>query len=140
MKKRDLHTMLQYELLILPAFLLYIVFCGFPFFHTFFYSITNYNKYHIQDYHIVGLVNYANVFKMSMLKLALQNSVKYALLMTFFQSLLAIPLAVLLNRKVKMRNIYRTGFFCLPCLAHWLWVIYGIYLWRRQKKGLSISF
>lgn len=136
MEKRNLRDLVQYEMLIVPALLLYIVFCGFPFLHTFYYSITNYNKYHINDYHVVGFINYLHVFKMSMLKVSLLNSIKYALLMTLFQSLAAIPLAVLLNRKLRLRNLYRMSFFLpamfSPLVVGFLWNI----LMAPADKGL----
>ena len=115
MKNRHWKTHLQYELLVLPALALYIVFCGFPFVHTFFYSVTNFNKYHVHDYHWVGLANYLQVGRLSMLRAALSNSIRYAFFMTLFQSLLAIPLAVLLNARLRLRNLYRMLFF-LPAM------------------------
>lgn len=140
MRKRSLKTTIQYELLVLPALLLYLVFCGFPFLHTFYYSITNFNKYHIHDYEVVGFVNFVNVFKLSMLKQSLLNSIKYAFFMTLFQSLLAIPLAVLLNRKLRLRNLYRMAFFLpamfSPLVVGFLWNI----MMAPADRGLINNF
>ena len=67
------------------------------------------------------------VFKMAELKLALLNSIKYAFYMTFFQSLIAIPLAVLLNRKIKGSNFFRAAFFLpamfSPLVMGFLWQV-----------------
>lgn len=131
---------IQYEMLVMPALALYLIFCGFPFLHTFYYSITNFNKYHVHDYQVVWFVNYLNVFKMSMLKQSLLNSIKYAIFMTLFQSLLAIPLAVLLNRKMKLRNLYRMAFFLpamfSPLVVGYLWNI----LLAPADRGLINNF
>lgn len=127
MKLKQLKKDLQYETLLLPAFILYLVFVIIPFIVTFFFSITNYNKYHINNYHIVGLKNYLQILDIPMLKVALVNSLKYALLMTFFQSLIAIPLSSLLNRKMKLSNFYRAAFFLpamfSPLVMGFLWQV-----------------
>ena len=127
MKLKQLKKDLQYEALLLPAFILYLVFVIIPFIVTFFFSITNYNKYHINNYHIVGLKNYLQILDIPMLKVALVNSLKYALLMTFFQSLIAIPLSSLLNRKMKLSKFYRAAFFLpamfSPLVMGFLWQV-----------------
>ena len=127
MKLKQLKKDLQYEALLLPAFILYLVFVIIPFIVTFFFSITYYNKYHINNYHIVGLKNYLQILDIPMLKVALVNSLKYALLMTFFQSLIAIPLSSLLNRKMKLSNFYRAAFFLpamfSPLVMGFLWQV-----------------
>lgn len=117
----------QYQVLLVPALVLYILFVTIPFVTTLFFSVTNYNSYHLAEYQVIGFRNYAQVFQMAMLKKAIFNSIKYALLMTFFQSLIAIPLAVLLNRKIKGSNLYRAAFFLpamfSPLVMGFLWQV-----------------
>lgn len=124
---RSLKETLQLEALLIPALTLYILFVAVPFFSTFYFSITNYNRFHLIDYTVIGLRNYLMVFKMSALRLALLNSIKYAFFMTFFQSLIAIPLAVLLNRKIKGTNFFRAAFFLpamfSPLVMGFLWQV-----------------
>lgn len=126
-KYKSLKTTLKYQSLIIPALVLYILFVTYPFFSTIYYSFTNYNKYHIFDFNIVGFVNYFRMFDINILKVALLNSIKYAFFMTFFQSLIAIPIAVFLNRKMKMTNFYRAAFFLpamfSPLVMGYLWQI-----------------
>ncbi|MDD7266763.1 MAG: sugar ABC transporter permease [Lachnospiraceae bacterium] len=126
-KKKQRKEMLKFQSLLLPALILYILFVAIPFFTTFFFSITNYNKYHPIEYSIVGFRNYSQIFKMDMLKIAMGNSIRYALLMTFFQSLIAIPLAVILNRKLRGRNVFRAAFFLpamfSPLVMGFLWQV-----------------
>lgn len=114
-RKQKFKIALQYEILIVPALVLYILFCGVPFIATFLYSVTDYNIYNLKDYGFAGLSNYIKVFETSVIKTALLNSIWYALAMTFFQSLIAIPLAVLLNNKIPGRNFMRAGWF-LPAM------------------------
>ncbi len=124
--KKD-KTAVQFQILLIPALLLYILFVAYPFFSTFYYSITNYNKFHINNFQIIGFKNYLRIFDIKMLGIALKNSIIYALSMTFFQSLIAIPLAVILNRKMKLVNFYRAAFFLpamfSPLVMGFLWKI-----------------
>jgi len=126
-KMKTVVTQLKYQILLIPALTLYILFVAVPFVTTLFLSVTNYNRYHVVDYSVVGLKNYMQIFQIDMLKTALGNSIEYALLMTFFQSAIAIPLAVLLNRKIRGKNLYRAAFFLpamfSPLVMGFLWQI-----------------
>lgn len=126
-KLREFNETWKFQSLLIPALILYILFVALPLVSTFYYSITNYNKYHINDYNIIGLKNYLQILNIDMLKRALFNSIKYAILMTFFQSLIAIPLAALLNRKLRLSNIYRAAFFLpamfSPLVMGFLWKV-----------------
>lgn len=96
---------------ILPALLIYVVFSILPFLYTIFYSFTDYTDLHPTDLHFTGLANYIKVFNTPIMKTAIKNSVIYAILLTGFQILFGLPLAVLLNMKLKTRNFLRSVFF-----------------------------
>ena len=49
-----------------PAMLSILVFTCLPIAYTVFISFTNYNLYHITDYNMVGLNNYATIFTSSL--------------------------------------------------------------------------
>lgn len=74
----------------------------------------------------VGFKNYIKVFNTPIMKVAIKNSVIYALTLTAFQTLFALPLAVLLDKKLKTRNLLR-GVFFFPAVFSSL--IIG-YLWN----------
>ncbi len=139
-KYRQIKQTFQYQSLLVPALVLYILFVAIPFFTTFFFSITNYNRYHPVDYVVVGFRNYAQVFQMDMLKVAMLNSIKYAIFMTFFQSLIAIPLAVILNRKLIGKNFFRAAFFLpamfSPLVMGFLWQV----MMGPKETGLINQF
>ncbi|MCI5722905.1 MAG: sugar ABC transporter permease [Erysipelotrichaceae bacterium] len=126
---------IQFQSMVIPALVLYCIFVALPIITTFYFSITNYNKFHIIDYIIVGLKNYGQIFKIEMLKTALVNSGKYAIFMTLFQSLIAIPLAVFLNKKIRFSNLYRVLFF-LPAMFSPL--VMG-YLWQVMLSPGNIG-
>lgn len=64
----------------------------------------------------VGLDNYVKMFSDGDIWQALLNTFKYAIVEVPFSIAIALVLAVLLNRKMKGRSIYRTIFF-LPMVA-----------------------
>ena len=64
----------------------------------------------------VGMENYINVFGDSEVWQATLNTFKYAIIEVPFSIIIALVLAVLLNKKIKGRGIYRTIIF-LPMVA-----------------------
>lgn len=111
---------------LLPAFAIYAVFCILPFLFTFYYSFTNYTDMNPVNLEWVGLKNYIKVFDTPLMMTAITNSVIYAILLTGFQVILGLPLAAVLNQKLKTRNLLRMFFF-FPAVFSSL--IVG-YLWK----------
>lgn len=111
---------------ILPAFAIYAVFCILPFLYTFYYSFTNYTDMNPVNLELVGFRNYVRVFNTPVMMTAIKNSVIYAILLTSFQVILGLPLAAVLNQKLKTRNLLRMIFF-FPAVFSAL--IVG-YLWK----------
>lgn len=64
----------------------------------------------------IGLENYKKMFADEAVWQALWNTFKYAIVEVPFSIIIAIVLAVLLNRKMKGRTVYRTIYF-LPMVA-----------------------
>ena len=111
-KKMQAGTLGKYFLIfILPAMAIYVVFSILPFLYTVFYSFTDYTDMNPVHLNFVGLKNYIKVFETPLMRLAIKNSVIYALTLTTLQTVLALPLAVVLNRKLKSKNILRAVFF-----------------------------
>lgn len=111
-KRYDVNSLGKYFLLfILPALVIYILFSILPFLYTIFYSFTDYTDMNPTNLHFVGLKNYLKVFDTPVMITAIKNSVIYAILLTGFQTILALPLAVILNKKLKTRNLLRAMFF-----------------------------
>lgn len=111
-KKFNVNSLGKYFLIfILPALVIYILFSILPFLYTIYYSFTDYTDMNPVNLQFVGLKNYLKVFDTPMMITAIKNSVIYAILLTGFQTILALPLAVILNKKLKTRNILRAVFF-----------------------------
>ena len=111
---------------ILPALAIYAVFCILPFLFTFYYSFTNYTDMNPINLKWVGLKNYIKVFNTPLMMTGIKNSVIYAILLTSFQVIFGLPLATVLNQKLKTRNLLRMVFF-FPAVFSSL--IVG-YLWK----------
>ena len=73
----------------------------------------------------VGLANYQKVLSSSETWQSLWNTIKYALIEVPFGIVIALLLAVLLNKKIAGRSIYRTIFFlpmvCAPAAVAMVW-------------------
>ncbi|MBR1659231.1 MAG: sugar ABC transporter permease [Oscillospiraceae bacterium] len=73
----------------------------------------------------VGLANYAAVLKASETWQSLLNTIKYALIEVPFGVIIAMVLAVFLNKKLKGTSTYRTIFFlpmvCAPAAVAMVW-------------------
>lgn len=111
-KRREAGTLGHYFLIfIMPALIIYILFSIVPFLYTFYYSFTDYTDMNPVNLSFVGLKNYIKVFDTSLMRIAIKNSVIYAILLTGLQTLLGLPLAVVLDKKLKSRNILRAVFF-----------------------------
>lgn len=96
---------------IMPALVIYLLFSITPFLFTIYYSFTDYTDMNPIDLHFVAFKNYLKVFQTPLMWKAIKNSVIYALLLTGFQTILGLPLAVVLNKKLKSRNLLRAMFF-----------------------------
>ena len=100
-----------FVIFILPALIIYLLFSITPFLYTIYYSFTDYTDMNPINLHFVGLKNYILVLQTPVMLAAIKNSVIYAILLTGFQTLLGLPLAFVLNQKLKSRNLLRAVFF-----------------------------
>ncbi|MDO4619381.1 MAG: sugar ABC transporter permease [Lachnospiraceae bacterium] len=73
----------------------------------------------------VGLANYAAVIQAPETWQSFWNTIKYAIIEVPFGIIIALILAVLLNKKIKGRSVYRTIFFlpmvCAPAAVAMVW-------------------
>lgn len=100
-----------FVIFILLALIIYLLFSITPFLYTIYYSFTDYTDMNPINLHFVGLKNYIKVLQTPVMLAAIKNSVIYAILLTGFQTLLGLPLAFVLNQKLKSRNLLRAVFF-----------------------------
>lgn len=134
MKKRRLKQAFQYEIFLVPAFLAFTLFTIVPLIKTIMYSVTDFNGVN-HEYHFVGLKNFITVFQDQMMRHSLFNTIFYTFCTMLLINLLAIPLAVFLDKKTKIKSLERAVFF-FPSIVSGLLLgyIWG-YILSPMKTG-----
>nr|WP_300824897.1 sugar ABC transporter permease [uncultured Schaedlerella sp.] len=102
---------LPYLCFILPAFLVYTVLMLYPMLQAVGLSFTDWKGVTFENLHFVGLKNYLDVFSDKQIIISITNTVVYAIAVPIAVTILAIPLSVALNSKMKTSNIQRAAFF-----------------------------
>lgn len=134
-KKFKIKSNLPYILMALPAVVLFVTFFIIPLIFTGRYSFYNWTNYS-QDITFTGLDNYKAIFKDATLFIGVKNSLIYAFSTVILQSFIALPVAVLLNKKFKGRNFFRALFFCPAVLST---LVVG-YLWKYLLSASDYGF
>jgi len=106
------------QLFLLPIAAVFLLLFVVPLGQSVWYSLTDFNGYS-REMHFVGLRNYARAFTDSSMLASLGFTFFYAISTTVIVTLLAIPLAVVLNEKFFGRNFVRAVFFfpAIPSVA-----------------------
>lgn len=103
----------------------------YPFFASFYYSLTYYNVFKPPMF--VGLDNYRDLFADKLFWLSLYNTAYYTFFSISLGTVLAIVIAMLLNMKVEFRPLYRTIYYLpsvTPAVANaivWAWLFNPLY-------------
>ncbi|HJD47618.1 MAG TPA: sugar ABC transporter permease [Candidatus Mediterraneibacter norfolkensis] len=101
---------MSYMPVIAIALVLFTVFFIIPAVYSFYFSLTDWNGYSL-EYNFIGLDNFAKVFQDT----DLLNSVKFTMIYTVAVNATTIPfsifLAILLTRKLRGVNFFRSVFF-----------------------------
>lgn len=92
-----------------PALIAYTLFVIVPLVLSFRYAFTNWDG--INEAHWVGFANFTTAFKDRAMKTAFSNTFSFAALVTGIVTVLAIPLAVVLNGSMRTKNLQRAVFF-----------------------------
>ena len=109
-----------------------IIFFGYAFIRSFYFSFTDYNLFRAPNF--VGFSNYIRLFNEYLFSRAFQNTITFSLIVTLTQTFLALILAVVLNRKIRGIKIFRTIYY-LPSVTSSV-VITLIFMWLFQRRGV----
>lgn len=109
-----------------PAFSAFTLFVIFPFVHGVFLSFTNWDGLNTGRETFVGLLNYQTIFKDLNFLYSLWRTVLYSGLNIVAINVVAFSLALLVTQQLKLKNVYRAGFF-MPNLIGGL--VLG-YIWQ----------
>ena len=111
-------------LFVAPTMIGLIVLNFYPFFNTIYQSFCKTGDFG-RGNKFVGLVNYQTVLSRAETWQSLWNTIKYAIIEVPFGIVIALLLAVLLNKKIAGKSIYRTIFFlpmvCAPAAVAMVW-------------------
>lgn len=102
---------IPYLMFIIPAFIVYTVLTIYPLIQTLGLSFTNWDGYSMDNLKFIGLENYRDLFSDRAMKSALINTCFYSIVFPIIVTILAIPLSLALNSKMKTRNFQRAVFF-----------------------------
>ncbi len=91
-----------------PTMLILIALSIFPLIFNIFYSFTDYYYLSKSGVEIIGTENYKNIFKDVYFRQAVYNTVKFTVLAVFFETLIGLLIALLINSIQRGRKTLRT--------------------------------
>ncbi len=94
----------------LPVIIVFVVLFAIPLAYSFYYSLTDFNGYSAEA-NFVGFENYVTIWRDSSMLSALGFTLIFTVGTTAAITVLAIPLALILNQKFFGRNLVRSVFF-----------------------------
>jgi raffinose/stachyose/melibiose transport system permease protein len=110
MKKQDLINGLPYIFMLLPVLVFYGVFSISPLVFTGVYSFFDWRS-SSAVLTFTGLANYASLLRDTVMLTGIKNSFLYAVSTVLLQAVIAVPVSVILNSKLPLRNAFRTIYF-----------------------------
>jgi raffinose/stachyose/melibiose transport system permease protein len=99
---------------LLPALFFYIIFSIFPILNSFYYAFTNWDG--LSEIQWVGLSNFREILGDKVFWLSFKNNIYIVLVSIFGQVPIGLGLALLLNKKMRGSQFFRTVFF-LPVVT-----------------------
>lgn len=130
------HNKLYDTLFLAPGFLIYIVFMIIPVIMCFYYSFTNWDGFSA-TYRLIGIKNFADLFRDASFFNALKVTVIIMVLTTLIYNVLGIILAALLNDKGKLLGFSRSAIF-IPTIMSSV-VVAFIWSYMVQTDGGVIN-
>lgn len=112
--------------MILPSYLIFLIFMFIPIVLTLIYSFTNYDFYKTMDF--IGIHNFVRLFKDPVFLIALRNTFIYSMCTIIPQIVFGLIMAVILNEKVFGQKFHRVALY-IPYVASmvsismiWMWI------------------
>jgi len=92
---------------LLPSALVLLGVVAYPFFFNVYISLTNWNMFHFRNPEIIGLTHYIRIFSESDFYRIFGKTIAWTAINLVFHFTLGLGAALLLNRKLPGRNLYR---------------------------------
>ncbi len=129
---------------VLPAFLVYLMFFGYPFFRTVYLSLTEWNG--LGDPKFVGFANYTRLFADPLMWSSLWNNLIWVFWGTVVPISIGLVLSVILWTGVKGSIVFRTIYFLPMVLSAfvigviWRWIYHPLYgLLNQGLKAIGLG-
>lgn len=103
-------------LFVVPAMAVYLFFYVYPMFQGLYYSLTDWAGYGSVK-HFVGLRNYRHILSDPHILTSLGNTFIYTLVVTSLSNLVGLVLALMVERRSRVNNAFRTLFFTPAVLS-----------------------
>lgn len=123
---REARAKRNFYRLVLPAFIIFALVIIVPFFLGFYYSLTDWKSVTQTNLQFVGLKNFTDSLSDTRFQYSLMITVIFALFNVIVINLVSFSLALLVSSKIKLKDIFRAGFF-IPNLIGGL--VLG-YIWQ----------
>lgn len=111
-----------YVVLLIPAFIMYAVFCVYPTVSSLRFSLTNWNGYS-PDMDFIALGNFEYMLQDASFGTAIRNTFIFVFMDVIIQNVLGLATALLLESRIRSRNVLR-GLFFIPVVLSGLVVSY----------------
>ncbi len=104
---------------VFPAVLIFSIFYIYPFFYSFILSLTNYDLIGNFDFkkYYVGFRNFQDIFSDRDWWKSMYNGAFITFWALTFQNILALMLALAVDKVIRLKKFYRVVFFILPVLS-----------------------
>ncbi|MFC4766186.1 carbohydrate ABC transporter permease [Effusibacillus consociatus] len=132
-RKKNMNSSVWLNLMYLPALLLFCAFIFYPFLKGLQISFTNWDGYS-QSFNWIGLDNYKRMLSDPNIGTVIKNTLIYGIGSTFFQNVIGLLYALLLNQSIRTRGITRTIVY-LPVIISPLIMGYIWYFFFQFKGG-----
>ena len=100
------------------------------------FSLTSYDLFNPPAF--IGLSNYLALISDRLFLTALTNTMSFSIIVTISQTIIALLLAVLVNRAIHGKGVIRTVFYLPSIMSSAAMTL--IFLWLFQREGLMTEF
>lgn len=125
-------------LLILPGYALFLVWTMYPLLDAFVMSFFDWNPNPSATSTFIGLANYTRAFKDPVFYQAFSNIVAYTAVTVAGQIILGLGVALLLNRKMAARGMFRALYY-IPVISSWV-VVSFIFSYLFSSQGGLVNY
>ncbi|WP_336644862.1 carbohydrate ABC transporter permease [Microbacterium sp. USHLN186] len=124
-----------YLLMVLPALIIFCVFFVAPVIMTFQMSLTDFSNFSAES-KFIGVENYAQALEDPAIQKGIVNSLWYAFAVVILNNVIALPVAVILNSRMRGRTAFRAIFFSPAVLSILVVGFLWSYMLSSSEYGL----